>query len=848
MRWIRSGSCALRRVAAVAALTAFSAPVAAHSPHHIVTDLAVEAAPGGDVFIVITDQVFRSDGGDSPWKNLDRGLDIRHPFTSVTMSPRYGENRTVFLTASGDGVFKSSDGGESWTRINEGLGDLDISDLFVTATADGAYSLHAASASGGLWRRAADDPRWQEVLSRSIVITSMAASDNAVLFAGDSAGTLWRSDDGGRLWERFAQVPDAGAITAIAVSGDTLFAGTGTGGLHAGRGGALEKLEAFAPQRTHRCSGDALEDPVADDHVTSVALSAGYADNGTVFATTWYNAVHVSTDEGRSWRRWSTGLSCDRQADSERLPHFSKITANDGDGLPFWVAAFDGLFVSAGPDHAWRQLETLPLGMIKGFAAHQDGDESPVVALATYGGGFYLTRNVGADWTIGNRGLITTRLTGIAFSRYFAEDDALYAGADGRLLVSADAGESWDAVLLQKLGLGAKIGIKLKSLGAPRPISRLFFDPSEHRRVYPSHIITQERPWQDEVLFATRFHGVMSYNRDSRELDTVWGGTDRIMNTFVASPDFAADRTLFASVRGEGIIRSTDGGDSWTRIVDGLAFVGEWAVDPGGTNFRRDVQIAVSPNYASDRTLFAGSAAASGIFRSRDGGDSWQQLDLLGGRPSPVLAVAVSPRFVDDGMLVASVRGHGLFRSRNGGDTFEPMGRDLFEANASIEYLYFSARFAIDRTMLAASDEELFVSRDGGDTWRAVDRPVRYEDMRHVVRFDGDWTERRDASFSAMTERVSRTAGSRVTLDFFGTGIRLIGSSGPDHGEFDVFIDGERVDTIDTMASEPAAMQDLFSMHGLPFGAHRVEVVSRADGKAVAVDAFDVLYESEPAE
>jgi photosystem II stability/assembly factor-like uncharacterized protein len=853
MRWISFDNGSVRGMVAVAVVSLLLPHYAqAHSPHHIITDVAVEPSvdANGQVFIAVTDQVFRSDDRNSPWKNLDRGLDVQHTFTSIALSPNYADDETVIVATSGDGVFRSTDRGDSWDRFNSGLDTLHIGRVLAFSDSSRSRVLLATSDSGALWRRADQDDRWWQVLAEQIAVTALSVSpegdDPPALLAGDQAGRIWRSEDGGQLWEIIAQLANAGDITSIASMGPTIFVGTAHSGILVSHNGGetFDRVDSFAPLRTHDCAGKPLENPVADNHVTSVVLSAAFAQDTTIFATTWFNAVHVSMDGGITWSNWSEGLSCNRQADTERLPHFSKLEFNwAADGAPeVWLAAFDGLFRTTGVSSDWHQLETLPLGMIKGFAANQSDEPIPAVALATYGGGFYLSSDLGRNWIIGNKGLATTRLTGIAFSQYFSDDHRIFAGADRRLLWSADGGVSWNRIELQRYGIGARIGFKLNEWGAPKRLSRMFYDPRDDANVYPTHIITQARPKQDEILFATRFHGVMSYNTTDGDIETIWAKTDRIMNVFQMSPSLASDNTLFASIRGEGVVRSTDAGRSWSPINTGLHFVESWARNPQGSNFRRDVQIAVSPDFGSDNMVFAGSAAAPGLYASRDRGDTWQRLSLLRDQESaPVLAIAISPQFSSDGTIVVSVRGHGLFRSQDRGDTFSPIGRDLYQENASIEYIAFSRRYSADDMVVAASDEDLFISTDRGESWTAVDRPVRYEDMRDVVKFDGAWTRKQGSEYSAMTETVSESSGSRVRLDFLGTGIRWVGSRGPGGGVADVYVDGELLATVNTGTEIASSVETLFSTESLLPGAHSIELVKVSGAGVLAVDAFDVL-------
>lgn len=110
-----------------------------------------------------------------------------------------------------------------------------------------------------------------------------------------------------------------------------------------------------------------------------------------------------------------------------------------------------------------------------------------------------------------------------------------------------------------------------------------------------------------------------------------------------------------------GLFVSHDGGANWERLgVQGdLPTIWSLAVDP------------VDPDI-----IFAGTRPAA-VYRSRDGGRHWQQLDIdiaqecAIGTPF-VTALVVDP---DDHRIVwAGVEIDGVFRSMDGGDTFHALG------------------------------------------------------------------------------------------------------------------------------------------------------------------------------
>ena len=819
---------------------------AAHSPHHLITDIAT--APAGPVnshtYILVTDQLFRSEGEAGPWKNLVNGINNQYGFTSIEISPGYASDKTAFVATSGDGVFRTTDQGDSWVKTVSGLDRLDIHRLSVSSnyTTDGRVL--AAAEAGGVWRSVDGGEQWSMVLSEGTVInafTELADSAGSAIVAGDAAGNVWRSDDGGRLWEIVHELHAAGEITSITVDGRVVYAGTSQDGLYRSSDGGETFDRVLMPASLGKllCRPEGEGDSDSAAYITAVTVTSMPTGARKVLATSWYGGVYVSADGGESWTVRDEGLSCHVQADSIGTPHFQEIAILPHDQRQtIWLGAFDGLFRSDGEASVWQQVETLPLNQIKGMAVTADVDQPLVIALSTYGGGFYLTEDSGNNWTIGNQGLQTTRLSGLSFSPAFARDDTLYAGASRRLLKSSDRGQSWQRINLEQPGFGQRVVNRLDNMGLPTDWLRS--DSGNRGPKYPTYMVALAGERHGTVLIATRYHGLMSYTESTGDVESVWSGTDEIMGALAIAPGAGDDATMFSSVRGRGVIRSVDGGESWGTVNNGLGFISDWAANPDRGDFRRDIDIVVSPAFAEDKTVFAGSPAVDGLYLSHNGGDSWQLSNVdFGMAPAPVIAIAVSPDFASSGSLLVSVKGAGLFLSNDRGRNFEPIASSLIDENASIEHLEYSPNFTADRSIVAASDEKLFVSSDNGETWSEIVRPVRYEDMRDVVVFDGEWKRQNDEDFSARTQTSSGAQGDTVTLHFIGGGIRWLGSTGPDCGSAEVTIDGVRVATVSCHADRLGHMQDVFMKERLTPGPHTLLI--RVMSGNVAVDAFDVL-------
>jgi len=110
---------------------------------------------------------------------------------------------------------------------------------------------------------------------------------------------------------------------------------------------------------------------------------------------------------------------------------------------------------------------------------------------------------------------------------------------------------------------------------------------------------------------------------------------------------------IWIGVLGGSIYRTEDAGRTWVLSPLNL---------PPEDNWVRS--LVFSPDFASDRTVFAGTD--NGLFRSRDAGATWTPIGV--GRP--LSAVAVSPAFAEDQTLLAATADGDLSISRDGGQSW----------------------------------------------------------------------------------------------------------------------------------------------------------------------------------
>jgi photosystem II stability/assembly factor-like uncharacterized protein len=167
--------------------------------------------------------------------------------------------------------------------------------------------------------------------------------------------------------------------------------------------------------------------------------------------------------------------------------------------------------------------------------------------------------------------------------------------------------------------------------------------------------------------------------------------------------------TLYVGTSDEGLFRSKDGGESWERL--------------SGVEHPRITSVAVSP---ADGAIYAGTEPSS-LFVSRDGGESWRELEGLKNLPSAptwsfpprpwtshVRAIALSHK--DPNLVVAGIELGGVVRSPDGGETWEDQ-----RPGAYADCHNLAAHPAASERLCEAAGGGFAESGDFGESWEAAD-------------------------------------------------------------------------------------------------------------------------------
>lgn len=654
-------------------------------------------AMGGKLLEVDPEGLIEDLGGDLPRSVLEIEIDRRNP-------------DRIFITTHVHGLYVSGDRGTSWRRLDgispglpvTGYYEVDIHPgngniLFASAlsgrlpdymmsgatvgehlTEEGVVRNIEESAESGIYRSTDGGSTWKLVLRTSGEArgTDIDPDNPEHVAAADMTGGVWLSLDGGDNWRQVNSGLGSTSMTSVRIRGTHIYAGTQGSGVYAGtmsRSGSVS------------WDADRSNKPVVE--VRSLQIEVDPDNPDRIYASAYPGGVLRSDDGGQSWNDknfltpsirvedpdtqgyyslaldpadpetvWlgvygkgmfisHDGLEYNMIANGENNTmagkHITKVLVNPADHREVWAACEEGAFVTTDGGQSWEERNegfhtpgvfTLAFGRdgtlyggTRGYGVYRynrepgtwkqcepfgnfgrfwstwerplyqfsdmliDPENPDTWYLASFPTGLYKSTDAGETWHESNTGFIEDGADGIFSITFHPHDpDTIIAGTYNGVSISTDGGAHWTR----------------KSEGIP---------PEQ----WPFSVAVD--PVNPEIMYIATKNGKDKGFHERHEEPYDFSGV---------------------------VMKTTDGGESWFRIMEGL------------TDDNEFYNIIIHPR---NRNILFLSSSWDGVFMSTDAGATWRQCNtgLENTRGAVANNVAVN--------LVLDCRGQYLYFGTMGG-------------------------------------------------------------------------------------------------------------------------------------------------------------------------------------
>ena len=576
--------------------------------------------------------VYKSTDGGASWTLLNADTNVVTDVRALVVDPL--TPTTVYAGTTYAGVLKSTDGGATWNPMNTGLGALpSVESLAIDPVTPATLY---TSVIGGIFKSTDGGANWSAanngLSSTDVLGITLQPGNPATLYARVNGGGVFKSTNSAGSWVAMNTGLASLYVYSLVidpVTPATLYAGTYDSGV-------FKSSDAGA-------TWTAINSGLTDLHM-GTALAIDPANPGTVYATS-RAGVWKTMNGGASWTSASAGLE-------------ATATINGGS---FYALAVD--------------------------------PSSPAtVYLGGLLGGFYKSVDGAATWTASDNGL-STRPVVLALAVEHANPANVYAatlwGADlsylGGIFKSPNGGAGWTEV---SFGLDG--------------VQSLAIDSSYPATIYAGPIVNTVGFLSGGGVIKSTDGGA-TWNAANTGLPTISGmAHGGATSTFAGINGFAinpSNPTTVYCAPGNQVFKTTDGGGNWTAADAGL---------PASSTI---LSLAVDP--ANPATVYAGASVGT-VFVSRDAGGSWNGLSV--NLPNMrIQALAVSPG--NSSTLYAGTDLSGVFISRDGGANWAQANSGL----TNLSVLSLAPDPAVPATIYAGTNGDgVFKSTDGGATWQAT--------------------------------------------------------------------------------------------------------------------------------
>jgi photosystem II stability/assembly factor-like uncharacterized protein len=302
-----------------------------------------------------------------------------------------------------------------------------------------------------------------------------------------------------------------------------------------------------------------------------------------------------------------------------------------------------------------------------------------------------------------------------------------YAGTVGGGVWKSSDGSEWENISDGKiLGPSSSIGAIAVAPSDPKILYVGTGEADIRNTVIPGDGVYKStdagKTWQSVGLRDT--HSVSAILVDPKDPNVVYVAS--MGHVFAPNPD-------------RGVLKSTDGGKTWTKIlfVDNNTGAICLVMDPGnpGTMYAAMWEAIRRPWGLSS------GGSGSGIYKTTDGGAHWTNITTHSGLPSGILGrigLSIAASKPDVVYAIIQAKEGGVFRSDDAGATWKRVNEEMKLRQRAFYYMAIYADPKDPNTVYAPEVDALWVSHDGGKTFTKLRTP---HGDNHIVWINPDDTK-----------------------------------------------------------------------------------------------------------
>ncbi|MFH1121668.1 MAG: T9SS type A sorting domain-containing protein [Bacteroidota bacterium] len=523
------------------------------------------------------------------------------------------DNGNLYTATWGNGVHKSTDGGASWTPVNNGLNSENSSNYIgalAAVPASSGVGTYLFAGTQGIWRSSDEGASWVKVFpddpEGGIPIIAMGATGNTALAGTAQIGTdngVYRSTDDGQFWARcnggFTTAADSNVRCFASIkAGNTTYTYAGTDG-----GVFISTNEGASWTR--------ISDGLPASRVESIIATPKSSGTGVnIFAGVFNYGVYRSADNGLSWTESNNGLFV--QGQTPYVSAFAASPVPGGTTTNIFVAYRTNVFLSTNNGEIWEDT---------GWPAENGGANTLVInGGMLYGGSsaeiWKYSMEADTSWVVQQSGISDSLICVKAVN-----NNVVWAGGiNGTVLHTSDSGTTWDSVGGGPIGSDMVNAIEAFNYNSALIAScsltgGKIFKTSDGGSSW-SPVFNQTGAFIGGIQMKNSLEGYAVGSPVGGKwlvLKTTDGGIS--WNNLTTAPVHLADDfgptgvqlrgdTLWFGTWSGSVYRSTDLGLTWTT-----------SYIPG--------YISYGPYFNSSAEGLSGSFSDGSFFRSTDGGTSW---------------------------------------------------------------------------------------------------------------------------------------------------------------------------------------------------------------------------------